>query len=99
MKLFPFILAALATYRATRLITGDMISERFRDWVESRSEMFGYLVSCDWCTSIWLAPLPALSVVLWPTNRVVLIILTALSLSALTGFLHLVENRLDIPDK
>lgn len=95
MKLFPFILAILATYRVTRLVTGDMISENFRSWVDSRSKTLGYLVSCDWCLSIWLAPLPAVAVVLWPDNRVVLIVLTALSLSALTGFLHLFENRLD----
>lgn len=99
MKLFPFVLAILATYRATRLVTADMITERFRDWVDARSETFGYLVQCDWCTSIWLAPAPAVAVVLWPTNRIVLIILAALSLSALTGLIHLLENRLEIPDK
>lgn len=95
MPILPLILAVLATYRLTRLVTADMISENFRSWVDSRSKTLGYLVECDWCTSIWLAPLPAVAVVLWPDNRVVLIGLTALSLSALTGLLHLVENRLD----
>lgn len=95
MKLFQFILAVLATYRATRLVTADKISEPLREWVEARSDWFGYLTSCDWCLSVWVAPLPAISVVLWPTNRVVLVVLTALSLSALTGFIHLVERLLD----
>jgi len=95
MNVLVLILAVLATYRLTRLVTADKISANFRSWVDSRWERIGYLVECDWCLSIWFAPLPATAVVLWPDNRVVLIGLTALSLSALTGFIHLFERRLD----
>ena len=85
--------AALATYRLTRLVTADKITEPLRERVTSR--WLGYLVQCDWCLSIWVAPWPALAVVLWPDNRVVMVALIALALSAVTGFVSLVEQRLD----
>jgi hypothetical protein len=90
-----YVLAVLATYRLTRLVTADKITERFRVAVDSRNKTLGYLVTCDWCLSIWVAPWPALCIMAWPTNRGVLFALTALSLSAITGLLSLVEARLD----
>jgi len=80
------VLAALACYRATRIVTTDRIADRPRDWVIGRwPGSFGYLVTCDWCASIWLGvPFAAVAVV-WPTNRVVLVVLAALAVSAVTG--------------
>lgn len=95
MTALLLVLAALATYRLTRLVTADRITEPIRSRIEDRSEFAGYLVTCDWCLSIWIAPLPATAVVLWPDNRVVLVALVALSLSALTGIASLVEGLLD----
>lgn len=95
MEILPLVLAALATYRLTRLVTADQISANFRSWIESKSKRLGYAAECDWCLSIWFAPFPAAAVVLWPTNRVVLVVLLALSLSALAGFIALFERRLD----
>lgn len=95
MSIGLFLLAVLATYRATRLVTADQISANFRSWVDSRWKRLGYLVECDWCLGLWISPIPAACVVLWGDNRVVLIGLVALSLSALTGFIHLIERRLD----
>jgi hypothetical protein len=94
MTALLFIIAGLATYRVTRLITADKITEALRQRVTSK--WLGYLVQCDWCLSIWLAPAPALAVVLWPDNRAVLVVLVALALSAVTGLLAMVEQRLDI---
>jgi hypothetical protein len=94
MTALLFIIAGLATYRVTRLVTADKITEALRQRVTSK--WLGYLVQCDWCLSIWLAPAPALAVVLWPDNRAVLVVLVALALSAVTGLLAMVEQRLDI---
>lgn len=89
------ILAAVSTYRLTRIVTADRILQAPRAWIVRRSPRLGYLVTCDWCFSIWVAPAPAVAVVLWPENRIVWGALIALSASALTGLLSLVESRLD----
>ena len=90
-----FIVAVLATYRLTRLVTADKITEPIRGWVVDRSEWFGYLVTCDWCLSIWVAPLPALGIVLWGDVTPVRLVLAALALSGATGLFSLLERRLD----
>lgn len=55
------VVAGLALYRLTRLITADAITEPLRDrapgWM---SPMLG----CPWCLSMWLAP-PVAASVLW----------------------------------
>lgn len=96
MTALHLVLAALACYRLTRLVTADKITERFRDWANARRRDWpGYLSGCDWCLSIWLAPLPAVAVVVWPDNRAILAALVALSLSAITGLIATVEQRID----
>lgn len=67
--MLPFWAAVLlgfgAVARVTRFITADALAEPFRDWVQLKSGDEGkltYLVSCPWCTSIWVA-LPAAVVV------------------------------------
>ena len=89
------ILSILSIYRLTRLVTADRILQGFRGWVVLRSRWLGYLVTCDWCLSIWVAPLPAVAVMLWPDSQWVWGILIALSGSAITGLISLVEGRLD----
>lgn len=89
------ILVALSTYRLTRLVTADRITQKLREAIIARGEMIGYLTTCDWCLSIWLAPIPTSLVVMFPGNRLILIGLMALSASALTGLLAGVEARLD----
>lgn len=50
------IVVALATYRATRLIAVDKITNRPRCWIERRlPSWFGSLISCPWCLSVWVA--------------------------------------------
>jgi hypothetical protein len=88
-------IGALATYRLTRLVTADKITEPIRAWASRRSEWLGYLSTCDWCLSIWFAPWPALALALAPTSGLVRVPLAALALSALTGLLALAERRLD----
>lgn len=89
------VLAVLSTYRLTRLVTADRITQGLRAWVVRRNRTLGYLVTCDWCLSIWVAPLPAAGVVLFPENRLVVAVLLGLTASAVTGLLSLGEARLD----
>ena len=88
------VIAALATYRLTRLVTTDRIMQPLRDRITS--PWLRYLTDCDWCLSIWFAPGPAVAVVLWPDNRAVIVVLVALALSAVTGLLALWEQRIDL---
>lgn len=90
-----WLLAFLACYRLTRLITADIITQPLREQVADRSPFFGYLVSCDWCLSIWLAPVIAIPVVMFPDNRLILIVLVWLALSAVAGLLSVIEARID----
>lgn len=96
MNVLWLIIAMLATYRLTRLVTADKITERLRGFVVDRSEWLGYLVTCDWCLSIWVAPAPTIAVLWWGDVMLVQAVLVALALSAVTGLLSLIERRLDI---
>lgn len=95
MNTLWLIVAALATYRLTRLVTADQITQPLRGWVVDRSNWFGYLITCDWCLSIWVAPLPVVAMLVFGEVLAVQIVLVSLALSALTGLLSLVERRLD----
>ena len=95
MNTLWLIIAMLATYRLTRLITADQITKGLRGWIVERSEWLGYLVTCDWCLSIWFAPGPAIAVLVYGDVLAVRVVLVALALSAVTGLLSLVERRLD----
>jgi hypothetical protein len=54
-----FAIISLATFRITRLITTDVILNKLRErvWKKYPPENggLGYLITCDWCTSIWVA--------------------------------------------
>jgi hypothetical protein len=58
MDLVVFLLSLGITCRITRLITKDTLTAGFRSWT---AERFGddskpaYLVTCGWCTSMWVA--------------------------------------------
>lgn len=62
-----FTLIVLASYRLTHLIVFDKIAEPLRDRFLKKKEvgnheikkvpksMFGYLLTCYWCTGVWSA--------------------------------------------
>ncbi|MFF3749331.1 hypothetical protein ACFYYH_02545 [Streptomyces sp. NPDC002018] len=88
MTLVEFLLSLGATCRVTRFITKDTLAAGFRTWIADR---FGddskpsYLVSCSWCTSIWVAvAMTALTQGAGGTFALQLTT-TALTLSYLTG--------------
>ena len=86
------LLAYVATFRVSRLITADTITEPIRVWIDRRSRWFGDLVTCDWCVSVWLCPIPTVAVLYFPNNRLVLGILIAASISGVVGLLSTWER-------
>lgn len=86
------VLAIGTTARLTRLVTGDGITQRPRDWIERRGTQRGgfwhwidELANCPWCVSIWTGFPTAFVAVWWPTNRFVLASMLALTASWVTG--------------
>jgi hypothetical protein len=82
------VLIVGATMRLSRLVTADKLTEPIRErlirrWGEEAKR--SYLITCDYCTSMYVAPIVATVAVLWPTNRVVLIALIALTASFVAG--------------
>lgn len=45
----------LAVYRLAILVARDRILEPARAWLRPRSSRLSYLVTCDWCVSVWVA--------------------------------------------
>ena len=95
MSWWLLLLTFGAVWRLSRLIAVDFICERLRFWGERRSPWLGYLLSCPWCISIWIAPPIAALAVLLPENLAVWIGLTALTASGAAGLMVAVEDRLD----
>lgn len=79
-----------AIARLARLLTADKISEPIREWVDRRwgdDSARSYFVTCDYCVSMYVAPVVATVAVLWGDNRVVVIGLIALTASLVAGTL------------
>lgn len=89
IEIIDYIILTFATYRITRLITTDTILERVREKVWKRFPPhkggIGYLITCNWCASIWVASL--VFVMYKISTEPVIFVSTILSLSAFTGFL------------
>ena len=94
MTALELVIYGLATYRLTRLITRDVITEPLREWVWKRKppekSKIGYLFTCDWCMSIWTASLLFASSMITSVTDVVA---TVLALSAAAGLLTAYEDK------
>lgn len=95
MSNLEILVLILATYRVVRLVTTDTISERLRVAVLERSEWGGYLVSCDWCLSIWVTPIAVAIAVSLGDVPLVRYGAMALAISAIIGLISVVEQRID----
>lgn len=88
------VIYGLATYRLTRLITRDTILESFRNWVwKKRSpdkSKLGYLLTCEWCMSIYAASLLLVSSMISSATDIVALVL---ALSAIAGLLTAYEDK------
>lgn len=92
--LLQFTILALATYRLTRLITRDVITEGFRNWFWNKfppeSRKMGYLLTCEWCLSIWTGSLLYACFII---TSVTVIVVVPLALSAIAGLLTAYEDK------
>jgi len=84
--LLIFVMISLATARLTRLITTDQILSPLRDRVWKKhppeSSKIGYLLTCDWCTSIWVSSALVLMSIISTTLVVAVASILAASLIA-----------------
>lgn len=95
MSPLSFAVTALATYRLTRMITRDHIAEPLRERIWKKyppeSTKVGYLITCDWCTSIWVASGLQLSRTIMPNG--IRAVESVLALSAVAGLLAAHEDK------
>lgn len=62
------LLWVLAIARATRLVTTDVITDPPRLWLIVRvPDKLGYLLTCQWCASMWIAAAVIPFAWNWPT--------------------------------
>lgn len=59
IPLFDFFMLTLATFRITRLLVHDLVSDFIRDPLEKYTNGLGrsmkQLLGCPWCTGAWVA--------------------------------------------
>lgn len=94
MSALELVILGLATYRITRLFTRDAILESFRNWVWSKrspdKSKIGYLLTCEWCLSIWIASLLVVSAMI---TSATVVVATVFALSAVAGLLTAYEDK------
>lgn len=54
---FVFILLVLVVARVTRFLVSDTFPpmRKARDRIGRSSDFFGSLITCEWCTGVWVA--------------------------------------------
>jgi hypothetical protein len=72
------ILVVLASFRLTHLLVFDKIAEPLRKPIES-VPFLGSLITCYWCTGIWVSAFLVLLVKLWPQPGYVIILILAVA--------------------
>lgn len=87
ISVLHFVVLALGVFRLTRIITTDVVLNKLRDrlWKKYPPENggIGYLITCDWCTSIWTSSLVVVMYTIVPD--IVFAGMCVLALSAITG--------------
>jgi hypothetical protein len=83
LDLFTFAVLVLATHRITRLITTDTIFSALRERIWNKFPPnrvnLGYLITCDWCSSLWAATMVFSAYFLAPTPTFVVSLVLATS--------------------
>jgi hypothetical protein len=95
MTTLEFVVLGLATYRITRLVIRDELLARPRNffWKKFPPEksLLGYLLTCPWCISIWVASILLISSIIIP--EVTYAVGVVFALSAIAGLLTAHEER------
>lgn len=88
ITIVELVILALAVYRLSRLIIEDTILEIPRNWIWKRFGVqsgVGYLLTCYWCTSFWVASLVVTCFIIVPIPTIAVGLI--LALSAIAGIL------------
>lgn len=89
IDLLQFAILALAIFRLTRLVTTDTIFNGLRERIWNKfppnKVNIGYLITCDWCTSMWVAAGYVPLALLFP--QVIFVVSLVLATSAVVGIL------------
>lgn len=92
--LLTLIIYVLAVYRATRFVVEDVLPENLRNRIWDRfppTHGIGYLITCYWCSSVYIATLFAIGYILVPS--VTFFVALILALSATTGIIEKLLDR------
>lgn len=84
------LVAALATARITRLVTRDTITTPARMWLINRAGVdarFSELITCDWCSGVWVSSAVLGSTWAWGEHRWLQVILSILAMAHVVGLL------------
>jgi hypothetical protein len=94
MGFFELVVLGLATYRLTRLATRDTvftsIRNKFWERFPPESSKLGYLFTCEWCLSVWVASLLFISAMI---STVTVLLAVPFALSAIAGLLTAYEDK------
>lgn len=97
-----FVLLALAVARVTRFVTSDVLSRPLRQWTVTKLLSRGdgphrtsgfryelaYLVTCDWCASIYVGAAFAGAWYAWGETMWLTAVCAALAASYVAGYLN-----------
>lgn len=89
-----FVILALGAYRLTHLITTDAIADGFRTAVWSKfppTTKIGYLITCNWCTGMWVSLLFVAGASILP--QFTFVVSLVLAISAVIGLLSALIER------
>lgn len=82
------LLTILFVWRVTRLLVADQILKPVRDRIVLRlgpDQWFAYLITCPWCTSVWVGAGTAVAAYWWADTRWWFIMVLAGAASLVTG--------------
>lgn len=95
MNLLDLAILTLAAYRITRMVTTDHIFQPIRERIWNRYDPsagrpnLGYLITCEWCMSIWIAS--SLLFVYTIASETTIIGSCIFAISALVGLLYRID--------
>lgn len=95
VPVFDFILLLFATFRLIRLFVYDSVTNYIRDFFRKFKSGPGKtvfnIISCPWCTGVWIALAVSFFYFLAPFSRYFLLII---ALSAIGSFIQVTINRI-----
>lgn len=97
-EVITLLIYVLATARGVRLVTEDTITSGVRSWWLKRhpaETLPGYLITCAWCVSVYLAAGPAVSWVVAPDHLVLKSLAAVFAFSWLATGAHKLTHLLD----